>query len=86
MSKLATRHLLPLAGAAALLIGASLPAHAYKVYISNEKDNSISVIDSEKLEVVATWKVGRRPTRHHDLSKDGKLLYRLRQRRQRASR
>ena len=61
MSKLATRHLLPLAGAAALLIGASLPAHAYKVYISNEKDNSISVIDSEKLEVVATWKVGRRP-------------------------
>ncbi len=36
-------------------------AFAYKVFVSNEKDNTVSVIDSEKLEVVHTIKVGHRP-------------------------
>ena len=36
-------------------------AGAYTIYVSNEKDNTVSVIDSDKLAVVATWKVGRRP-------------------------
>jgi YVTN family beta-propeller protein len=49
-------------------------ADAYTIYVSNEKDNTVSVIDSDKLAVVATWKVGRRP-RGITLSLDGKWLY-----------
>ncbi len=49
-------------------------AGAYTIYVSNEKDNTVSVIDSDKLAVVATWKVGRRP-RGVTLSLDGKWLY-----------
>src|SRR5690606_33867503 len=33
---------------------AAAPGHAYTVFVSNEKDNTISVIDSEKLEVTKT--------------------------------
>src|SRR6476659_7004706 len=50
------------------------PAEAYKVYVSNEKGNSITVIDSETQAVTATVPVGRRP-RGITISKDGKLLY-----------
>lgn len=59
-------------GLAGLTVSGS--AEAYTIYVSNEKDNTISVLDSEKLEVVATWKVGRRP-RGITLSHDGKWLY-----------
>ena len=54
-------------------------AGAYTIYVSNEKDNTVSVIDSNKLAVVATWKVGRRP-RGVALSLDGKVALCLRQR------
>lgn len=47
---------------------------AYSIYVSNEKDNTISVIDGESLEVVDTIDVGQRP-RGIVLSNDGKLLY-----------
>ena len=57
------------------------PPSAYTVYVTNEKDNTVSIIDSEKLEVVKTIKVGQRP-RGIILSKDGKWLIDLRQRRQ----
>jgi PQQ-dependent catabolism-associated beta-propeller protein len=57
---------------ASLALGAG-PAAAYKVFISNEKENTISVIDSEKLEVVHTIKTGNRP-RGIILSKDGKWV------------
>jgi len=48
-------------------------AAAYTVYVTNEKDNTVSIIDSTKLEVVKTVKVGQRP-RGIILSKDGKWL------------
>ena len=36
-------------------------AHATTAYITNEKGNSISVIDLDKLEVTHTVKTGQRP-------------------------
>ena len=48
-------------------------AFAYTVYVSNEKDNSISVIDGATLEVQQTVPVGQRP-RGIMLTKDGKSL------------
>ena len=38
------------------------PGVAHEIYVSNEKDNTVSVIDSKSLEVVRTFKVGKRPT------------------------
>jgi PQQ-dependent catabolism-associated beta-propeller protein len=55
-----------------LALGA-VPAAAYKVFVSNEKENTITVIDSEKLEVVHTIKTGNRP-RGIIISKDGKWV------------
>jgi len=49
-------------------------AYAYTIYVSNEKDNTISVIDGDSLEVIDTIEVGERP-RGIVLSNDGKLLY-----------
>src|SRR3954447_16019070 len=36
-------------------------AGAYTAYVSNEKSNTVSVIDTNKWEVVRTIKVGQRP-------------------------
>ena len=49
-------------------------AAAYTAYITNEKGNSVSVIDTGTMAVTATWKVGRRP-RGVTVSKDGKELF-----------
>src|SRR5262245_11612654 len=48
-------------------------ASAYTVYITNEKDNTLSIIDSSKLEVIKTVKVGQRP-RGVTLTKDHRWL------------
>ena len=40
---------------------AAAPARAHEVYVSSEKDNAISVIDTKTLEVVRTFPVGKRP-------------------------
>jgi PQQ-dependent catabolism-associated beta-propeller protein len=58
---------------AALALLAS-PAQAEKIFVSNEKDNTVSVIDCEMLEVVDTIEVGRRP-RAMALSNDGGQLF-----------
>ncbi len=50
------------------------PANAYLAYVSNEKGNSITIIDTDKLEAVKTVKVGRRP-RGIELTKDGSELF-----------
>jgi PQQ-dependent catabolism-associated beta-propeller protein len=59
-----------------LLLGilVAQPALAYSIYVSSEKDNTISVIDGDSLEVIDTIEVGERP-RGIVLSQDGKLLY-----------
>ena len=59
-----------LAGPLALAAGPLLAATAY---VSNEKDNTLSVIDLAKQEVVQTLKVGMRP-RGLALSHDNRLL------------
>lgn len=55
------------------LVAASASAEAYKIYVSNEKDNTITVIESEGWKVEQTVNVGQRP-RGILLSKDGKYL------------
>ena len=45
-----------------------------RVFVSNERDNTITVVDAASLEVVATVKVGERP-RGILLSGDGRSLY-----------
>src|ERR687893_462799 len=53
---------------------AGAPLSATTIYVSNEKDNTISVVDGEELEVTNTVEVGERP-RGIELSKDDKHLY-----------
>jgi YVTN family beta-propeller protein len=60
-------------GAAALL-GASIAAHAGRAYVSNEDGHSVTVIDTDKNEVVATVPVGKRP-RGISVSPDGTQVY-----------
>ena len=57
------------AGALALMLAAASPALANTAYITNEKGNSVSVIDTASIEVTKTIKVGQRP-RGVALSKD----------------
>src|ERR1700759_1530422 len=49
------------------------PAFAFLAYVSNEKGNSISVIDTDKMETVATIKTGQRP-RGIEVTPDGKFV------------
>jgi len=51
----------------------AVPAGAYTVYVTNEKDNTVTVLDSEKMEVVKPVKVGQRP-RGVTLTKNNKWL------------
>ncbi|MET0369571.1 MAG: beta-propeller fold lactonase family protein, partial [Methylobacterium sp.] len=57
-----------------LWLASSVPAFAFTAYVTNEKGNSVSVIDASTMAVTATWKVGRRP-RGITVSKDGKELF-----------
>jgi PQQ-dependent catabolism-associated beta-propeller protein len=64
-----------LAAAIACALGlSSTCALAATAYVSNEKDNTLSVIDLNKMETVETIEVGMRP-RGLALSHDNKLLY-----------
>src|SRR5712671_1221085 len=57
-----------------LLLGAPLCAQAGRAFVTNEDGESVSVLDTDKAEVVATVNVGKRP-RGLKLSRDGKELY-----------
>src|ERR1700704_1795983 len=54
-----------------ILLGAH--AGAFTAFVSNEKSNTVSVIDTDKFAVVKTIKVGQRP-RGIELTKDGKFI------------
>ena len=59
---------------AALALSASAhPSHAFTAYISNEKENTVTVLDTDKMEVTGTIKVGNRP-RGITMTKDGKFI------------
>ena len=62
----------PVAALALSVASLATPLAAYEVYVSNEKDNTISVIDGESLEVVDTIEVGERP---RGIVLDGDTLY-----------
>ena len=51
----------------------SAARRAFTAYVSNEKSNTVSVIDTDKFQVAKTIKVGQRP-RGILLTKDGKFL------------
>src|SRR5581483_3038706 len=57
----------------AICLGATGPARAYIAYVSNEKGNTVSVIDTDKWAVTATIKVGQRP-RGIEFTRDGKFV------------
>src|SRR5687768_12968002 len=62
-----------LLGIASAFVLPAPAAMAFTAFVTNEKDNSVSVIDTEKLEVIKTFPVGQRP-RGVILSNDGKWL------------
>jgi YVTN family beta-propeller protein len=47
---------------------------AETIYVSNERGDSVSVIDSVTLKPLETWKIGARP-RGIVLSRDGRFLF-----------
>jgi PQQ-dependent catabolism-associated beta-propeller protein len=57
-----------------LLLAVPFCAHAGRAYVTNEDGESVSVLDTDKAEVVATVNVGKRP-RGMKLSRDGKQLF-----------
>ena len=61
-------------GTAIATLLAAAPASAYTAYVSNEKDNTVTVVDTDRMEVVKTIKVGQRP-RGITISHDGKFVY-----------
>src|SRR6202035_6184243 len=63
-----------LAVASAGLFLSADPALAFLAYVSNEKGNTVSVIDTDKMETIATIKTGQRP-RGIEVSRDGKLVF-----------
>lgn len=57
-----------------LMLAAPFCAHAGRAYVTNEDGESVSVLDTDKAEVVSTVNVGKRP-RGLKLSHDGKELF-----------
>lgn len=73
------RWTVPAAAVALILSGCSTTppapkATGYRVYVTNEVSGDLSIIDSEKMEVVATVPLGKRPRGIH-ASPDGKFIY-----------
>lgn len=56
-----------------MLLFAALPARAYMAFVSNEKDNTVSVVDLSTTSVVKTIQTGQRP-RGMALTGDGARL------------
>ena len=61
--------------AGALAAGSTADAAgSYRIYVSDERSNEITVIDGADFSVVATIPVGKRPRGIHE-SPDGKYVY-----------
>ncbi|WP_198158346.1 YVTN family beta-propeller repeat protein [Enterovibrio coralii] len=58
----------------ALTTATTFPAVAGKLFISNERDNTVTVVDSKTFELLNTIETGRRP-RGLITSPDGKFIY-----------
>src|SRR5215472_3970526 len=54
-------------------LAATTPASAFIAYVSNEKGNTVSVIDTNSWTVTDTIKVGQRP-RGIEFTRDGKFV------------
>ena len=59
--------------ACALVATLTAPARAYTAYVTNERDNTVSVVDLDKMKTVRTIPVGQRP-RGIAITPDGKEL------------
>src|SRR2546427_11118682 len=57
----------------AVWLAAATPASAFIAYVSNEKSNTVSVIDTDKWTVTNTIKVGKRP-RGIEFTRNGKFV------------
>ena len=57
----------------AVWLAAATPASAFIAYVSNEKSNTVSVIDTDKWTVTNTIKVGQRP-RGIEFTRNGKFV------------
>jgi PQQ-dependent catabolism-associated beta-propeller protein len=68
------RYCPPVAAALALSLASSAALAAGEIWVSNEKDNTISVIDEQSLDVVRTIEVGERP-RGITFSNDYSVLF-----------
>jgi len=62
------------AALAALFAVVASPAFAFQIFVSNEKDNTVTVVDGDTLEVVKTIPTARRP-RGIITSPDGKEVF-----------
>ena len=60
--------------ALAMTLSTASPGFAYTAYVTNERDNTVSVVDLDKMQTVKTIEVGQRP-RGIVISPDGKFLY-----------
>src|SRR6202790_2776622 len=69
-SRMRRRCLLP---GMAVWLAAATPAEAFIAYVSNEKSNTVSVIDTDTWAVTKTIKVGQRP-RGIEFTRDGKFV------------
>ena len=60
------------ASLAAAFFAAALPARAATIFISNEKDNTVTVLDSETMAVVKSIPTGARPRGKTHHASDGR--------------
>jgi YVTN family beta-propeller protein len=69
-----SRRLLLALGLCSAWLGLAPPADAGRAYVSNEDDGTVTVLDTQRLAVIATVPIGKRP-RGLALSRDGSRLY-----------